>query len=54
MGWLPGSHPGSNSVVDMESWGKKATTRTTKNSEKQVKKTFKLKAEKWYQRETVK
>lgn len=42
MGWLPGSHPESNSAVDMESWEKKAMTGRTKISEKQMKKTFKL------------
>lgn len=26
MGWLPGSHPGSNSAADMESWEKRAMT----------------------------
>lgn len=48
MEWLPGSHPGSNSAVDMESWEKKAMTGRTKNSEKQMKKTFKLEREKQY------
>lgn len=46
MEWLPGSHPGSNSAVDMENWEKKAMTGRTKNSEKQMKKTFKLEREK--------
>lgn len=45
MGWLPGSHPGSNSAIDLESWEKKAMTGRIKISERQMKKTFKLQKE---------
>lgn len=49
MGWLPGSHPGSNSAVDTESWEKKAMTGRTKISERQMKKTFKfIEGGNWY------
>lgn len=45
IGQLPGSHLGSNSTVDMESWEKKAMTRKNQEFRKTREKAFRLEEE---------